>query len=958
MSANIPSRLGDFRLLREVGKGGMGIVYEAVQESLDRRVALKVLAHASTLDEKSVKRFELESRAAASLHHTNIVPVFGVGDKDGLHYYVMQFIDGFGLGEVLRELRLICDSDNNANHGRSTVAMSGSDAAHPFANETVELNEMPTDMLEPHAQHIAQSLLLGQFSQRRSETSASHTSATVADESLPGWTDKSAGMPTVITNRQDRLFESPVDSQATEPLDHEKSKCVPVEERLQAQNRRSPTKLNPNYWTSVAKIGVQVADALDYANDFGVLHRDIKPSNLLIDSIGTVWVTDFGLAKASGSDDLTLTGAIVGTVRYMAPERFSGKGDVRSDIYSLGLTLYELLTHYPAFREQDQHRLIRQVLNDEPPRPRKLRPDIPRDLETIVLKAASREPSGRYQTPRELADDLRRFLLNKPIAARQANFLERSRRWCRRNPIVASLSAALLIVVVASFSTVVWLWRDAEQQRRLSVSAETKASEDRDTAVGALREAQEQRAAVVAANKEIQRAIEAAIQAEADANGSEAEFRKKLEQLQATLADFERMRQLDKKREANLPTRADFQAVRASNFHNLAGLQYATGKTKEAIKSYQEAIVERCLLVADHPQVADYRDVLATSYHSLAGVHQETRNADLAIDYYNKAISVRQGLVEQDSMSDEYRSALASSLFVLGELQREQRQFDEAAQNLLKAFKHGEKLVDENPGDSRFRRHLAGNCTKLGQLYETLDKNTEAIDFYRQAVEHWQTIVHDGQPNTGHRLAYADACRSLGDVLRVSKGASSAVDWYSKSIQVMEGVLETEPQHAVAAELITTVHESQADAFTEFGSYREAVSELDRALLRVTEANRTRIRMVRAQALARFGSHAEAAAEANNIADTKDVSADLVYLSAKVLAIVSVTVQNDENINNDIQGGLTRQYADQAVGHLQACHKANYFNDEKNIKKFESDADFDHLHERTDVQKLLGEQQD
>src|SRR5262249_55189490 len=151
------------------------------------------------------------------------------------------------------------------------------------------------------------------------------------------------------------------------------------------------------YWQGVARIGVQVAEALAYATGQGVLHRDIKPSNLLLDTAGNVWVTDFGLAKASDSEDLTHTGDIVGTLRYLAPERFSGQSEVRGALSSLGLTLYELLPLRPAFDETDRNRLIQQVLHAEPPRPRQLNAQVPRDLETIVLKAMDRDPAPRYQ---------------------------------------------------------------------------------------------------------------------------------------------------------------------------------------------------------------------------------------------------------------------------------------------------------------------------------------------------------------------------------------------------------------------------------------------------------------------------------------------------------------------------------------------------------------------------------
>jgi len=209
-----------------------------------------------------------------------------------------------------------------------------------------------------------------------------------------------------------------------------------------------------SYWQGVARIGIQVAEALAHAHGQGTLHRDIKPSNLLLDAQGTVWVTDFGLAQVSEGGSLTGTGEVVGTLRYIPPERFTGRSDARGDVYSLGLTLYELLTLRPAFGGDERHRLLERILHEEPPRPRQLDPVIPRDLETIVLKAIAKEPAHRYQTAAELADDLRRFLEDRPVKARRASAVERLWRWARRNPTVAALAIAVaglltLVTVVA-----------------------------------------------------------------------------------------------------------------------------------------------------------------------------------------------------------------------------------------------------------------------------------------------------------------------------------------------------------------------------------------------------------------------------------------------------------------------------------------------------------------------------
>jgi WD40 repeat protein len=231
----------------------------------------------------------------------------------------------------------------------------------------------------------------------------------------------------------------------------------------------------------VARIGIQVAEALNHANAQGTLHRDIKPSNLLLDGQGTVWVTDFGLAKAADSADLTHTGDIVGTVRYMAPERFQGISDARSDLYSLGLTLYELLTLRPAFTATDRNRLLEQVRHEEPPRPRKLNPKVPRDLETIVLKTIAKEPAQRYQSAAELAADLQRFVDDKPIRARRTSPAERLWRWCRRNPLLAGMGLVICFVTALGLAGVFWQWRQAEQARGVATARAEAEAEARQT---------------------------------------------------------------------------------------------------------------------------------------------------------------------------------------------------------------------------------------------------------------------------------------------------------------------------------------------------------------------------------------------------------------------------------------------------------------------------------------------
>ncbi len=223
------------------------------------------------------------------------------------------------------------------------------------------------------------------------------------------------------------------------------------------------------YWRGLARLGAQVADALDYAAGQGVLHRNVKPANLLLDAQGNVWVTDFGLAKAAADENLTHTAEIVGTLRYMAPERFDGRSDVRSDVYALGLTLYEMLTLQPAYDGTDPVAVMGRIVSEDPVPPRSIKPSIPPDLETVVLKAMAREPERRYQTAAELAADLRRFLEDRPIRARRVRLPERFGRWCRRNPVVAALAAGVAVLLaggaLASLAAAVHAGTLARQER-------------------------------------------------------------------------------------------------------------------------------------------------------------------------------------------------------------------------------------------------------------------------------------------------------------------------------------------------------------------------------------------------------------------------------------------------------------------------------------------------------------
>lgn len=417
----ILERLGDFRIIRAIGRGGMGVVYEAEQISLGRHVAVKVMPRQLLADPQTKWRFQREAKAAAKLHHSNIVPVFGVGEHDGLPYYVMQFIPGLGLDEVLKELQRL----------QPGKAVGSSTSGH-------EGGQLRVSRKDISAAAIAQSLFSGQLTREADKQDAA----------------LAAPFDSTVTYGPHRSTTAP-SSEANGSPDH-----TPPSGRMSDTSLPSSSSVllagmgcesgrkQRTYWQSVAQIGVQVADALEYAHRQGIRHRDIKPSNLLLDATGTVWVADFGMAEVDDQQNLTQTGDILGTPRYMPPEAFDGKADARGDIYSLGLTLYELLAFRPAFDEKQRNRLIKLVTTTVPTRLDQLNRQVPRDLVTIVHKAIDRDPAHRYSAAAELAADLRRFIDDVPIHARRVSYLERFLRWHRRHPAVAGLLAAVAILLV------------------------------------------------------------------------------------------------------------------------------------------------------------------------------------------------------------------------------------------------------------------------------------------------------------------------------------------------------------------------------------------------------------------------------------------------------------------------------------------------------------------------------
>jgi tetratricopeptide (TPR) repeat protein len=440
-AGELPQTLGDFRILREVGRGGMGIVYEAEQISLGRRVALKVLPLAATLDPRQLQRFKNEAMAAAHLQHQHIVPIYFVGCERAVHFYAMQFIDGHSLAAVIHELRQLSGRDKadaaRGGAGRGTRGQRRGSRPAPAGPATTDYR--------PHSAWAA-----------APTRAIPNSGPPPADEPLWVATPPTGPTPTPLPPQPP-------------PRDARGPDTAPANLSADASIRSTA------YFRTVARLGEQAAEALQHAHDMGVIHRDIKPGNLLLDGRVNLWVTDFGLAHMESEAGLTMTGDLVGTLRYMSPEQALGKRaliDARADVYALGATLYEMLTLEPAFSGNNRQELLRQIAFEEPRRPRRINRAIPAELETIVLKAMEKNLADRYASARDLADDLRRWLEDQPIRARRPSPWQVAARWARRHRAGVTAAAAVLLATAVLSGTAGLWWL----QRRAGAEGEARAA--------------------------------------------------------------------------------------------------------------------------------------------------------------------------------------------------------------------------------------------------------------------------------------------------------------------------------------------------------------------------------------------------------------------------------------------------------------------------------------------------
>lgn len=683
-----PKRLGDYDIVREIGRGGMGIVYEARQLSLNRQVALKVLPFAAMLDEKQIARFRNEAQAAAQLHHPNIVPVHAVGQERGVHFFAMQYVPGQSLEAALQELRNESSEKSPAapRAGATTVARAGTGA------------------------HGA---------------GASHAGLTVPNE--PALRDTAT---------------------------------------FTAFSTRASTR-SRGYCQSVARLMIQAADAIQHAHDCGVIHRDVKPSNLLLDRDGKLWVTDFGLARMQSDSGVTMTGDVVGTLRYMSPEQASGAHglvDARADVYSLGATLYELLTLRPAHSGDNRQAVLRNIESREPTPPRALNPAAPLDLETITLRALAKSRDERYSSAKDFANDLRLFLQGRPTVARRPTVRDRAAKWCLRHRAAVSLVAVALLLITLVSATAAFM------------------------TAGALHEAK----ANLARAERSERQAHEVVDRFGSGVASELAGRPGIEPLRRmwlgeTLGYY---RRFIKQSEGDPRLRRDL----ASVCFKAASIADQMGNRREAVDLCRQALSGFNELVRQSPNDQELAIERSKCQSSLGLLLAAESQIDAALQSYATAIDEQRSMVTRGGASADPAAvrALADTHCNLGLLLAQTGRKDAARRSMGEGIALIKKLSARTPGDVALRHDLAISYNSLSFVERDLDwSRAEAA--CRQAIKLQEQLVKEQDEKATYRADLALFYNNLGAILAHGGDWAAACQSYRQAIQSQEQLQRLAP---------------------------------------------------------------------------------------------------------------------------------------------------------------------
>ena len=958
-------QLGDYELLHEIARGGMGVVYKARQISLNRIVALKMIKSGELAGEDEKLRFRTEAEAAAQLDHPNIVGIYEVGEQDGQQFFSMRFVEGTGLDERLKD-----------------GPLPPSDAA--------ELINM-------------------------------------------------------------------------------------------------------------------TAEAVHYAHEKGIVHRDLKPANVLLEADNKPRITDFGLAKNITDDSgMTATGQVMGSPSFMPPEQAAGqtrKIGRRADVYSLGAMLYALLTGRPPFQAASIMETLKQVLEKEPVSPRVLNPSVDRDLETICLKALEKNRENRYATARALANDLRNYLDNKPITARPIGRLARSWRWCKRNPLGASmlgLLVTLALVGPAIAANQMRLSEEAQRQRKLTqekvielnrtnkslaASLQAEKSATRLASANAKRAMRNLRSADEVVKKfllqigkedgplsrypatqplrrnllQMGRSYYEQLIAEnpdaslsprlADANfqlavllsqlsgtkaaaisGYEkalrqyqdlvtrfptnrehksslakchnnlgllyhmtgktklalnaflraAEIREKLIRERATLEtrvglslvlnniaithqkSGQRTNALNAYRRAaaiqeeicrEAPEVAEYQRHLAASYSNLALLDRESGKRKESLVASERVNKIFAKLNKDHPKVTEYRELHAGSLRNLATLYSEVGEAEKSLAAFDEALKIIKRLAAENPTVAEYQDDLAATHNNLGNHLYKSRRYSRALQEFQSAVDLWNTLVKKNPAVTDYQEGCGHTYGSIGLLYEALDRKSDAVTVYLRAISILEPLVRREQDLIESRIELSRSEVHIGRLYRYLGRSGDSRKYLNRAVRRLSALRKRDSRNSKVRVFLRNAHSILALTLADLGLHTESVVSWRKAIDLHQGSRPDLYFLMLSRELARSGAHSEGTNIAEKLLKRTRNPHD-AYLIACTYSNAVGAVHRDETLSSQDRSRLVARYSRQSGGILYALRRSGYFRTSKNRRKLQVDRDLDPIRDMQGFSEL------
>ncbi len=958
---------GDFRLGKRIGQGGMGVVYEAEQLSLARIVALKVLN--DTLSRRKHRiRFQREARIAASLHHTNIVPVYGYGEHQGRLYYAMPLVDGIGLDTMIKSLRSLPANGDSDHHDQNRE--------HNRDLASDEVNQLADDQ----ERQFALSLL---------QTTEGAVSALHAQQ---GFSEKNL--------RWSNLYEG------------------------------------------AAKLGVQAASALAYAHANGVLHRDIKPGNLMVDRVGRLRITDFGLARYEADENLTDSGDIVGTLRYLPPEAFTSALDQTSDQYSLGITLYELLTLRAAFQEDSRPRLIKKILDGKLPRIDSISPRCPRDLATIIQKATAVDPRDRYETAMGFGEDLRRFLSDEPILARNQNVLEASVRFVRRYPIGTALTAlSMLLLAAIAVTSIVFAYNYDEQRslaqiaQRTTEQREAEAKENLSLAIAAVdqfcdRVSQDVRLAqydlldlkkeLLANAADFHRQL---LDKQESSPESQLNLARAYVRLGRITGEIESKQQAVEWMEKGIAVYSELlagspgdvvveseaieESIRYANLLSLAGqsqksehvflavietteqfvAQSATRAAKlllvEAMSGYSafltstennitkteqlaasEELLRKSLaivnaILVEDPDYALCKELKANTEVSLGRMLMHSANIRRykeAEPFLEDAVAVLGGLHREYPEEERYSGGLAGALTQYAIWLKFANRRELAEEKLVEAIAVQRRLIDRHPSINVYRVRMGNMLNALSEMRIFEDGFDTANEVAQEAVFHLELVCSLDPSDLGAMGSFGVALNQLGQCEAKVGNFEKALVCFSKAVSMLN--IENESKRTNNRVRLSGTLEERAKVLCKLGRIDEAILDGERAvaLINPNSMLTPNVELHLARMYAQNGQWKRATEYAEQITSKLDLRRPSgvrhhCMSAAEVYAYCLAAIQTDDQLSADQRRALHEQYQARTLDWIEQAidlgfNERDALLDKESMKGLHSNARFKELADR------------